>query len=47
MKHPFITAMTLAAATLVGSAVVACAQENYPARPIKVIVPEVVGSAAT
>jgi tripartite-type tricarboxylate transporter receptor subunit TctC len=46
MKHPFITAMTLAAATLVGSAVVACAQENYPARPIKVIVPEVVGSAA-
>jgi len=46
MKHPFITAMTLAAATLVGLPLVAGAQENYPTRPIKVIVPEVVGSAA-
>jgi hypothetical protein len=46
MRHPLMTAMTVAAATLVGSALVAGAQENYPARPIKVIVPEVVGSAA-
>ena len=46
MKHPFTTAMTLAAATLLGSTLVAGAQENYPTKPIKVIVPEVVGSAA-
>ena len=46
MKHTFMTAMTLAAATLVGSALVAGAQESYPSKPIQVIVPEVVGSAA-
>jgi hypothetical protein len=34
MKHPFMTAMTLAAGTLVGSALVAGAQENYPTKPI-------------
>ena len=46
MKHPFMAAMTLAAATLVGSALAAGAQDNYPTKPITVIVPEVVGSAA-
>jgi tripartite-type tricarboxylate transporter receptor subunit TctC len=38
--------VTVAAATLVGSALVAGAQESYPSKPIRVIVPEVVGSAA-
>ena len=46
MSYPFMTAMTVAAATLMGSALVAGAQENYPTKPIRVIVPEVVGSAA-
>ena len=46
MNHPFMTAMTVAAATLMGSALVAGAQETYPTKPIRVIVPEVVGSAA-
>jgi tripartite-type tricarboxylate transporter receptor subunit TctC len=40
-----MTVMTVAAAALVGSALLARAQE-YPAKPIRVIVPEVVGSAA-
>ena len=46
MNHPFMTAMTVAAATLMGWPLVAGAQENYPTKPIRVIVPEVVGSAA-
>jgi tripartite-type tricarboxylate transporter receptor subunit TctC len=46
MKHSFLTAVTVVAATLVGSALVAGAQESYPSKPIRVIVPEVVGSAA-
>jgi tripartite-type tricarboxylate transporter receptor subunit TctC len=46
MKHPFMTAMTVAAAALVGSALMAGAQESYPAKPIRLIVPEVPGSAA-
>jgi tripartite-type tricarboxylate transporter receptor subunit TctC len=46
MKHSFLTAVTVAAATLVGSALLAGAQESYPSKPIRVIVPEVVGSAA-
>ena len=46
MNHPFMTAMTVAAATLMGSALVAGAQDNYPTKPIRLIVPEVVGSAA-
>ena len=45
MHHRFMTVMTVAAAALVGSALAAPAQE-YPAKPIRVIVPEVVGSAA-
>jgi tripartite-type tricarboxylate transporter receptor subunit TctC len=44
MKH--LVAMTVAAAALVGTALAASAQESYPAKPIRVIVPEVVGSAA-
>jgi tripartite-type tricarboxylate transporter receptor subunit TctC len=44
MKH--MVAITLAAAALVGSALAACAQDSYPGKPIRVIVPEVVGSAA-
>jgi len=46
MTHSFVVAVTVAAATLIGSASVASAQENYPTRPIRVIVPEVLGSAA-
>jgi tripartite-type tricarboxylate transporter receptor subunit TctC len=46
MTHSFVVAVTVAAATLAASAPVANAQENYPTRPIRVIVPEVVGSAA-
>jgi tripartite-type tricarboxylate transporter receptor subunit TctC len=46
MNHPFMTAMTVAATTLMGSALVAGAQDNYPTKPIRLIVPEVVGSAA-
>jgi len=38
--------MTVAAATLMGSVLTAGAQENYPTKPIRLIVPEVVGSAA-
>jgi len=41
-----MAAMAVAAATLLGSACVAGAQESYPTRPIRLIVPEVVGSAA-
>src|ERR1700678_3778979 len=33
-------------AALLGSAVAATAQESYPTRPLRLIVPEVVGSAA-
>jgi tripartite-type tricarboxylate transporter receptor subunit TctC len=46
MKHPFMTAMTVAAAALVGSMLAAGAQESYPTKPIRLIVPEVPGSAA-
>ncbi len=49
MKHRMMTAKWLtaavAAATLVGSAITAVAQD-YPSKPIRLIVPEVVGSAA-
>jgi len=38
--------MTVAAATLMGSVLTAGAQENYPTKPIRLIVPEIVGSAA-
>ena len=44
MRCRLITAM--AAAALAGSAMTAAAQETYPSKPIRVIVPEVVGSAA-
>jgi len=40
-----MTTATLAAAALVGSAITAAAQD-YPSKPIRLIVPEVVGSAA-
>jgi tripartite-type tricarboxylate transporter receptor subunit TctC len=46
VKHPFMTAMTVAAATLLGSVLAASAQESYPSKPIRLIVPEVPGSAA-
>ena len=46
MNHPVMTAITVAAAALMGSVLVAGAQGNYPTKPIRVIVPEVVGSAA-
>ena len=38
--------MTVAAAALMGSVLTAGAQENYPTKTIRLIVPEVVGSAA-
>jgi tripartite-type tricarboxylate transporter receptor subunit TctC len=38
--------MAVAGATLVGSTLMAPAQERYPNKPIRLIVPEVVGSAA-
>jgi tripartite-type tricarboxylate transporter receptor subunit TctC len=46
MKYPFMTAMTVAAATLLGSVLAGHAQESYPTKPIRLIVPEVPGSAA-
>jgi tripartite-type tricarboxylate transporter receptor subunit TctC len=46
MKHRLITALAVAAAALVGSPITAGAQANYPSKPIRLIVPEVVGSAA-
>jgi tripartite-type tricarboxylate transporter receptor subunit TctC len=46
MNQRFMTVMAVSAATLVGSVLVASAQESYPSRPIQLIVPEVVGSAA-
>jgi tripartite-type tricarboxylate transporter receptor subunit TctC len=46
VKHAFMTAMTVAAATLLGSALAVSAQESYPSKPIRLIVPEVPGSAA-
>src|SRR5436190_20281205 len=46
MKHRFMVAATVAAVALAASAMTAAAQESYPARPIRLIVPEVVGSAA-
>jgi tripartite-type tricarboxylate transporter receptor subunit TctC len=46
MNRPFMIAMTVAAATLIGPTLPAGAQESYPTKPIRLIVPEVVGSAA-
>jgi tripartite-type tricarboxylate transporter receptor subunit TctC len=45
MKRALMT-VAFAVATLAASALVAGAQDAYPSRPIRVIVPEVVGSAA-
>ena len=45
MHHRFMTVISVAAMALIGTALAARAQE-YPAKPIRVIVPEVVGSAA-
>jgi tripartite-type tricarboxylate transporter receptor subunit TctC len=45
-EHRFMTATMVAAAALLGSALAAAAQDSYPSKPIRVIVPEVVGSAA-
>ncbi len=46
MKPGFSAAMAAAVAVVVASVCAAGAQESYPSRPIKIIVPEVVGSAA-
>src|ERR1700749_2890000 len=46
MKCPSLSAAAVAAATLLATTFTAAAQEGYPNRPITVIVPEVVGSAA-
>ena len=44
MRQPFI--IGIAAALLAGSTIAASAQDAYPSKPIRVIVPEVPGSAA-
>jgi tripartite-type tricarboxylate transporter receptor subunit TctC len=46
MKHRSMTMLGVAGAILVGSTLMAAAQENYPAKAITIIVPEVPGSAA-
>jgi tripartite-type tricarboxylate transporter receptor subunit TctC len=46
MKPRFRVTLVAAAVLLASSAWAAGAQESYPSRPIKIIVPEVVGSAA-
>lgn len=46
MKHSCAAAMAVVATILSASVLVAGAQEQYPTKPIRVIVPEVVGSAA-
>ena len=43
MKHVMVV---MTAAAMAGSALMASAQDRYPSKPIRVIVPEVVGSAA-
>jgi len=46
MKDSFIARLTVAAALLAAATFAASAQESYPSKPIRVIVPEVPGSAA-
>jgi tripartite-type tricarboxylate transporter receptor subunit TctC len=46
MKHRNITVLSIVGAILLGSAATAEAQEDYPAKTITIIVPEVPGSAA-
>jgi len=46
MPCRFMTAATVAAAVLVTTAMPIAAQETYPVKPIRLICPEVVGSAA-
>jgi tripartite-type tricarboxylate transporter receptor subunit TctC len=46
MKHRNITVLGIVGAILMGSVLTAAAQENYPAKAITIIVPEVPGSAA-
>ena len=41
-----VLVLAVAALALAGSASAATSQENYPTKPIRLIVPEVVGSAA-
>jgi tripartite-type tricarboxylate transporter receptor subunit TctC len=46
MKHRSMTMLRLVGAILIGSTLMAAAQDNYPAKAITIIVPEVPGSAA-
>jgi hypothetical protein len=45
MKHRNITVLNIVGAILLGSVATAEAQEDYPAKTITIIVPEVPGSA--
>ena len=46
MSNRLLALTSLAAATVIGILTTAFAQDNYPSRPIRLITPEVVGSAA-
>ncbi len=46
MKFRLMAAMAAVAAAFAGAPMTAGAQQNYPSKPIRLIVPEVVGSAA-
>jgi tripartite-type tricarboxylate transporter receptor subunit TctC len=46
MNNRLLALTSLAAAAVIGTITAALAQDNYPSRPIRLITPEVVGSAA-
>ena len=46
MSNRLLALTSLAAAAVIGTMPAAFAQDNYPSRPIRLITPEVVGSAA-
>jgi tripartite-type tricarboxylate transporter receptor subunit TctC len=46
MRNRFLMLASLAAAAVLGAMMTALAQDSYPSRPIRLITPEVVGSAA-
>src|SRR5205807_9171767 len=46
MSNRFLSLTSIAVAAVIGTTAAAFAQDNYPSRPIRLITPEVVGSAA-
>jgi len=46
MSNRLLALVSLTAATVIGTITAAFAQDNYPSRPIRLITPEVVSSAA-